>query len=213
MRKPVLQSKQQGRYQIFTANQTARWYEEITRGNIASPATNMTKLVTTEAFINYSREVLSQITQLQIDKRNISEYLQKRKISKRLLQLQRDRNYTWKVLPGNIIEERGDLRVSRPEITLAVKHAEEVQRNEVLAMKIYTAKRAIKALHNTRKLRATDSKVQTPTQPTIATSRAHNGVNLDGRTLTQHMLVRKRPSSCHLRIKEQTSSEDFRLQG
>ena len=82
MRKPVLQSKQQGRYQIFTANQTARWYEEITRGNIASPATNMTKLVTTEAFINYSREVLSQITQLQIDKRNISEYLQKRKTTR-----------------------------------------------------------------------------------------------------------------------------------
>lgn len=72
----------------------------------------------------------------------------KERSSKKLLQLQRDRNYTvCQTLSGNTIKERGGLRcVPRPELIPAVKHTKGVQGNkEVLAMRIYTAKKGNKS--------------------------------------------------------------------
>jgi hypothetical protein len=77
-----LQAKWQERYQIFLTARAGRWYKEITKDEGTSPTTNMSKLITTEVFKNYPREILSRITQFRTGNGDIVAYLQKRKVPK-----------------------------------------------------------------------------------------------------------------------------------
>jgi hypothetical protein len=77
-----LQAKWQERYQVFLTARAGRWYKEITKEDGTSPTTNMSKLITTEVFKNYPREILSRITQFRTGNGDIGAYLQKRKVPK-----------------------------------------------------------------------------------------------------------------------------------
>jgi hypothetical protein len=77
-----LQAKWQERYQVFLTARAGRWYKEITKEDGTSPTTNMSKLITTEVFKNYPREILSRITQFRTGNGDIGAYLKKRKVSK-----------------------------------------------------------------------------------------------------------------------------------
>ncbi len=51
-------------YQEFMTIGGAKSYKKITKGDIANPAINVNRLIATEAFNNYPREILSRMTQL-----------------------------------------------------------------------------------------------------------------------------------------------------